>query len=161
MTEPEVLPAVDKDTDILLWERRLMAVELRKQGLSYPQIARDMGVTAREAYQLVSSALRDLRNQCRESVAELRDIETARLDAMLHRLLPLAGATADSEVPIFDAIDRVLKIMERKAKLHGLDAPQKKVVEGNLTMGHYSMEKPPESDEESRRFLQDALGPNF
>lgn len=61
MTEPEVLPAVDKDTDILLWERRLMAVELRKQGLSYPQIARDMGVTAREAYQLVSSALRDLR----------------------------------------------------------------------------------------------------
>lgn len=144
---------------IVAVERTLRIVEMRKLGHSFVEIAREMGdMTAKECYQAYSRALADLRRVTRESLAELRDLELMRLEAVAKSLLPLCGV--DGGAPIFDAVDRLVKIMDRKAKMLGLDAPQVKKIEGGLTMGHYPMDKPPETDDDARRLLQDALGAN-
>jgi hypothetical protein len=53
----------------------------------------------------------------REPAEEIRTIELARLDGLMVTLWPAArrGDLA--------AVDRILKVMERRAKLLGLDAP--------------------------------------
>lgn len=96
------------------------AVELRKAGASYAQIADALGLaSASSAYRNVMRAL--ARNQS-EEVEELRMIEGARLDRMQQSLWHNA---VRGDLP---TVDRVLRIMERRARLFGLDAPQKVAV---------------------------------
>lgn len=93
------------------------AVELRKAGLPYAQIADALGfASASSAYRTVMRAL--ARNQS-EQVEELRMIEGARLDRMQQAVWQRA-VQGD-----LHTIDRVLRIMDRRARLFGLDAPQK------------------------------------
>ena len=55
----------------------------------------------------------------------MRDLEAARLDAML---LPLWRRVQQGDER---AVDRALKIMERRARLLGLDAPSKSEQSGS------------------------------
>ncbi len=96
-------------------ERQARALALRKAGLGYADIARRLGYAGPSgAHKAIMTGLRAL---TREPAAELRDLELARLDDMLAGLWPNArkGNVA--------AVDRVLKIMQRRADLLGLDAP--------------------------------------
>lgn len=96
------------------------AVELRKAGVPYAQIAEHVGYASpSSAYRAVMRAL--AQNQS-EEVEELRMIEGARLDRMQQTVWHRA---MDGDLP---TIDRVLRIMERRARLFGLDAPQKVAV---------------------------------
>lgn len=98
-------------------ERQRKAVELRKAGLGYDAIAVECGYRDRSgAYRAVMAALRAL---VREPAEELRDLEVARLDDMLK------GLWVNARKGNVYAIDRVLKIMTRRAELLGLDAPKK------------------------------------
>src|SRR3990167_2042270 len=66
----------------------------------------------------------ELAQLCTEKAEEIRAIETARLDVMLHAI---AAKVRSGDLP---AIDRVLKIMDRRAALWGLDAPKHQVLTG-------------------------------
>ena len=77
--------------------------------------------------QRVSEVIREVRESLPETDAnELRRADLERLDAMLPNNIMLAVA-GDK-----DAVNSVLKIMERRAKLLGLDAPTKQEVQGGL-----------------------------
>lgn len=98
-------------------ERQRAALELRKAGKSYEAIARELGYGGpSSAHNAVKAALR---KTLQEPADDLRALEVARMDAMLDGLWPkvLAGNPRAVEVAI--------KVLERRARLLGLDAPQK------------------------------------
>lgn len=95
-------------------ERAAKALELRKQGYTFREIAATAGYrTLAAAYDAVQRAMRDI---TAEPAEQLRALETSRLDRMLARIWPKVEA---GELP---AIDRALKICERRCRLMGLDA---------------------------------------
>jgi hypothetical protein len=97
-------------------ERKRQALELRKAGLTYQEIADRLGYDGPSgAYATIRAALRAL---VKEPAEELRDLEVARLDALL------SGIWLEARKGNVSKIDRVLKIMERRATLLGLDAPK-------------------------------------
>ena len=103
--------------------RHLQALELRKAGATYQAIADQLGyANARGAHKAVASALK---LTLREPADEVRDLEVARLDAML---LPLWRRVQQGDER---AVDRALRIMERRARLLGLDAPSKSEQSGS------------------------------
>jgi len=73
-------------------------------------------VSAPRAYQLYKAALRQV---VRQPNAELVDLELARLDQLLVAMWPKAMQGSGW------AVERCLSIMERRARLLGLDAPTK------------------------------------
>lgn len=96
-------------------DRELQAVELRRQGFTYAAIAKAIGyadhTSARAAIQ------RAMQRALQEPAEELRQIEAARLDYMQEKI----WGQVDEGDP--RAVQSVLRIMERRAKLLGLDAP--------------------------------------
>lgn len=98
-------------------ERQAQAINLRKAGVGYAAIARQLGYAGPSgAYQAVMTALHAV---TREPARELVDLEVARLDDLL------AGLWADARKGNVAKVDRVLKIMQRRADLLGLDAPRR------------------------------------
>ena len=96
-----------------------MALRLRSKGMTYQKIADELGISKTAAYHRVQVALAAIPA---EAVDEYRRLETDRLD----NLLELAMRKVESEDKGFlFAIDRVLAIMDRRAKLLGLDSPVK------------------------------------
>jgi len=106
-------------------ERRLKALDLRKKGFSYTQIGTKLGCSRQTACRYVISELEVLADKCREEAARVRDLELQRLDELY-----LVAWKAIAEGSDLGAIDRCLRIMERRAKLLGLDAAQKVDVNG-------------------------------
>ena len=100
-------------------ERQAKALELRRMGKGYIEIASVLGIGKSQAHRLVQSGLSEARAQIDAEASELKAEELSRLDAMLSGLWPDARKGGQG------AVDRVLKIMERRAKLLGLDAPVK------------------------------------
>lgn len=105
-------------------QHQVEALELRRAGLGYTAIGARMGLGKSQAHRLVVAALDEARAQVSANADDLRAEEVSRLDAMLTGLWPAARKGAVS------AIDRVVKIMERRARLLGLDAPERKQLEG-------------------------------
>lgn len=105
-------------------EHQAKALELRRAGLGYEAIAAQIGLGKSQAHRLVVAGLADARAQIAASADELRSEELSRLDGMLLGLWPQARKGT------LPAVDRVLKIMERRARLLGLDAPERKRLEG-------------------------------
>jgi hypothetical protein len=96
-------------------DRQQAALELRRDGLGFAEIAARLGYGGPSgAYKAVMAGLH---KTLREPAAELRNLELTRLDDMLKA----TWGAAQRGVP--QAVDRVLKIMERRAKYLGLDAP--------------------------------------
>lgn len=130
-------------------ERRIQALELRKARYSYRRIAKALDVDVHTAYDDVQAELKRLRLESQEQAEELRTLEVEALDD-LHRSLwhraqgyRLEGEGRDAtRVPLDardqdSAVDRVVKISERRAKLLGLDAP----VEMHGTFRGYDLSK--------------------
>lgn len=106
-------------------ERAVKAVELRKNGLTFRSIAEQVGYNSPQA--AYDAVKRLLRETLREPADELRTLELERLDAMwqAHYLAAQAGDV--------QAIGACMKLMERRARLLGLDAPEKKDVTADIT----------------------------
>lgn len=96
-----------------------MALEMRKAGATYAHIAQVLNITETAARKAVLRALARLNEKVSESAEEVRRLELERLDALLAALWGKAQAGDGA------AIDRVLRIMERRARLLGLDAPER------------------------------------
>ena len=93
------------------------ALELRKAGASYQKIGDALGLTRQRAFQLVSEGLGELNATCAQGADDVRRLELERLDAILLSLYPQRGNPR--------VADTILRTMERRAKLLGLDAPVK------------------------------------
>lgn len=105
-----------------------IAFQLRLRGLSYREIGRQLGVTEQRVHQIIQKELKILTERLNSNVEELRTIEDERLNVMLRALMPKAVRGEEA------AIDRVLRIMDRRAKFYGLDTPVKQQIEldGNV-----------------------------
>jgi hypothetical protein len=106
-------------------ERRTQALDLRKQGKTFAEIGRELGCSEQRAHAIVTGELQRLNTRRSEQAAEVARLELERLDALLAGVWP---AAKEGEGP---AIDRVLAIMARRAKLQGLDAPDKRELSGS------------------------------
>ena len=95
-------------------------LELRSAGLSFREIARELKVAPATAYKAVARGLAAVNAGCREQAQELRALEALRLDQLQAALWERA---TDGDVR---AIDRILRIMERRARLLGLDEPERR-----------------------------------
>lgn len=96
-----------------LADRRRQACELRLAGVEWAQIAKQVGyASASGAFDAVQAAIRE---GVEESAAQVRQQELARLDAMLMGLWTKARR-GDAQ-----SVDRVLRIMDRRAHYLGLD----------------------------------------
>jgi orotate phosphoribosyltransferase-like protein len=93
--------------------RRVRAVELKTAGYTYAQVADELGYSSRgTAYNIVAKALRE---QTAEAVADLRDLENARLDALQVALWDAAMA-GDINAAVV-----IVKIVKARVHLNGLD----------------------------------------
>ena len=106
-------------TDAQTMAHELLALGLRQKGRSYRSIAEEMGVSHETARQCVKRAMDRLRPIVEERAEEVRELELSRLDIATNGLMPkvIEGDTY--------AIDKLVKVMDRRARLLGLDAPTK------------------------------------
>jgi DNA-binding Lrp family transcriptional regulator len=93
-------------------------LDLRKQGYNYREIAERLGISVSTAHKHVTKMLAALREKTVEIADDVLRMELDRLDTML------AGVWTAATAGDTNAIDRVLKIMERRSKYLGLDAPE-------------------------------------
>ena len=98
-------------------QQMIMALELRASSASYLQIGKALSVSKSRAWRIVGKALDQLVEHCRETAERVRQLELYRLDR--YRL------SLDSRKSDPRAVDTLIRISERVAKLHGLDAPQR------------------------------------
>ncbi len=99
------------------------ALELRRAGLDYNRIAQAVGYeTAAEAKRAIADALARLSPI--DDIALVRRMEVDRLDTLMASRWKAAVSGDDG------AMDRVLRILERRAKLLGLDSPSQSVLSG-------------------------------
>lgn len=128
-------------------ERDAQAARLRAQHWTYQQIADELGYPNRsEAYRAVQRALKAA---IREPGEELLALELERLDRLARAAEEVleahhvkvaggeivydeAGQPLEDTKPVLEAIDRLLKIQERRARLLGLDAPVKQQITGKV-----------------------------
>ena len=120
-------------------ERDAEACRLRRDGCTYDHIARELGYADRgEAHKAVQRALVAI---VQEAAEEVRAVELDRLDMLWRaglkvlrakhvtvqngKVVMLDGEPLSDDAPVLNAIDRLLRIMERRAKLLGLDAPKR------------------------------------
>lgn len=122
--------------DLLVAERRARAVELVKAGATYRDIAAHLKVSLRTAWKDVQRELERLAAETQHTTAIYRSLELQRLDRLQVALWnkALGGKREDGTViaPDVGAVHAILKIMERRARLLGLDAPQQVEVGGSM-----------------------------
>lgn len=120
-------------------EKRIKAHDLRLKGWTFDEIGRAIGTTRQRAHQIITEHLEKLAEQTAEKSEQIRAVEVAKLDR-LERILnakieaateidpddqPDPAEIAKRESIRNQAIDRLIKIQERRAKLLGLDGPIK------------------------------------
>jgi hypothetical protein len=133
--------------------RQAEALKLRVAGFTFREIGRKLGISNCMAHKDVQAALAEYREETAENVAVERGVQLQRLDAaakvainVLNGRLPnadelgedagpdeLAEALAEAEEIKLKAIDRIVKLEERRAKLLGLDAPTKTEVDAKVS----------------------------
>ena len=131
-------------------ERLAKAVEMRKAGATYSLIATQLGYADESgAFRAVHRALQALNEKIAEDLTEMKRLELERLDRLMVTLWPKAtqGHLA--------SVDRVLRIMERRAKLLGLDAPTKGEHKVSAT---FQATEEPMTLEEAQAYLDRVLG---
>lgn len=112
-TSPEVVEAK---------VRAAQALKLRMEGKTFEAIAEELGYAGKQgAYDAVRRSLAEI---TREPAEELIRLDLERLDAMwgVHYLNAQGGDV--------QALAACLKLMERRARLLGLDAPEKNALGG-------------------------------
>lgn len=99
------------------------AFELRLQNHSYREIGKELGVTHGAAHHMVKRVLAELAQSTTDRAIELREIQTRNLQQMIKNML--AKAIRGRAKSNMEAVDRVIKCMNRMAALWGLDEAKK------------------------------------
>lgn len=93
------------------------ALELRIAGLSYRQIGQQLGISYQTAFRDVNTTLAELDALTKRRAERLRDLELRRLDKMTVALQEKARSGDEKAIRV------LVLIMDRRAKLTGIDAP--------------------------------------
>ena len=101
------------------------ALELRRMGLGYEEIGQRLNLRKSQAHRLVTAALAETAAMIAAEADTLKAEELSRLDAMFQ------GLWTSARKGNLSAIDRALKIMERRARMLGLDAPTRQAFGGD------------------------------
>ncbi|MEV7895306.1 hypothetical protein [Streptomyces cyaneofuscatus] len=123
-------------------ERDARAAELRSKGWTYSRIAAELGFNHRaDAHNAVKRVLKETVREAGEDVRALELERLDRLEAAANEVLEREHVTVSNgrvvslnemplpdDGPVLAAIDRLLKIQERRARLLGLDAPTKQAI---------------------------------
>ncbi len=110
-------------TSMVKLDKTSQAMKLRREGNTYREIAREMKITLREAHKLVTTAYKEAAHKTQETLDQMVALHNDRLDWMLKNLVrEIEGGSAR-------AIEVAIKLLDRQAKLLGLDAPTKKEVQ--------------------------------
>lgn len=96
-----------------------LALVLRGQGKKYKEIGGQMGVTESRAHQMVKEAIDSISTEIRESAFDVLTLELTALNELAARAWKKLGP--DGFEP--EVVNTLLRIMERRAKYLGLDAP--------------------------------------
>ena len=108
----------------LLHEKSLNAIELRKVGMNYAQIADKLGYSSTTAaHQAVDRGIKDL--LIGAGAEDVINLELARLDEMTMMCFQIFRDVKANYDQKLRAMDRLLGVMDRRAKYLGLDAPEK------------------------------------
>ena len=100
-------------------ELRRKAMELRTLGLSYQQIADQIGCSKSAAHKAVMHSLNEVAEEIKKQGKQNIALDLQRLDWIIREAMKLA-LKGD-----LHAMDRILKAIDRRAKIFGYDAPQK------------------------------------
>lgn len=119
--------------------RQARAIELRQQGMTYDQIAAEVGYSCRGSAQ--KAVAKALDRVTREPAQNLLNLELERLDAM-HRGIWDRAIDGDLK-----AIDAMLRIMAHRAKLLRLDKVEAEPVD--------VIPPPPERDAQLQSLLRE------
>ena len=113
--------------------RRKRALELRIQGKSLAVIAEELGISVPAVSKLIRTAMEATAKEIAGNADELRALEVERIDRLLDSLWERATESHEAYNPIAEemetvcpelgAVDRVVRLMERRAKLLGIDKP--------------------------------------
>lgn len=105
-------------------ERRAKAVALRREGKTFPEIGKILGFSPQRAHKIISETLDHLNVLFVADAAELRQQQLDQI-AALKEALWKAGKRGE-----LGKVDRLVKLMDREAKLAGLDAPDRHELTG-------------------------------
>ncbi len=108
---------------ILALKHEAQALTLRIGGAPYRRIGDALGMSESGAAKAVYRALDRMRTEIRESADQYIQLQLERLDKML------MGVWSDAVKGRYGAIDRVLRIEERRSKLLGLDAATELIID--------------------------------
>jgi len=115
-----------KDEQAKILERRMQALDMRKLGFSYRKIADRLGIDHQTAWRDVNAALKHLISLGDDSADELRQLELERLDKIIEGMSNWVDAGA------YNQANTIIKAIDRRAKLLGLDKPSEIKVDIHL-----------------------------
>lgn len=107
---------LERTTEREVWRRKV-------QGQSTREIAEALQVPSTAVHNAVLRGLDDLAIDTARDTKRLRALEATRLDALQASVWGRAVGTDGNPLGQDAGIDRVLKVMDRRAKLLGLDTP--------------------------------------
>ena len=127
------------------------AASMRSKAMTYQAIGDHFGITRQADFQMVQRAIADIPKEGAEEVVRL---EVEKLDFIERKLyeimtkehvafgasgkvVTLDGVPIEDDSPVMKAIDGLLKVADRRAKLLGLNAPTKHEV---ITLDSVQME---------------------
>lgn len=106
-----------------LADRRAKAMQLRLQGMTYDQIALQVGVSAQQARRDIQALMREymLEHEA-TTIPEYRAVETQRLDDMVREAYKIVLGRGSAELRL-KAMDRVFRAIHLRSELLGLKVP--------------------------------------
>lgn len=112
-------------------ERKVKALQMRKQRWTYQRIANELGVSVKAAWDYVSESMTELKEILQAEASVVRELELESLDELEASIFRMATGYKDADKgdkkgkvhkPSLYHLDRVIKIKRRRAALLGLDA---------------------------------------
>lgn len=140
-----------KSEDQRLLERRQMVWDLRVAGATYRQIAEKLKVSHVTVHKDCMITMAERQAQMAELIDGYVAMENERLDALLLGLWP-AARKGDPE-----SVRAAVRVMERRAKLLGLDQPTKTEHTGAPIVVNQTMTLTGLTDEELERKMREAI----
>ena len=108
--------------DVNAANRAIMAIQLRAKKMTYEEIAGRCGYA--NASSCRKAILREMQRVVVDNVDELRREEAEGLDRLESKCWERLEAGGDYDKAMLFAVDRIVQIKERRAKLMGLDQTQ-------------------------------------
>lgn len=133
--------------EVIASDTCLESFQLRARGMTYREIGKALNISHQTAYLHVKAIIESNYERTRELGLKYVEVEIELLDRMLKSIETKA---ADGDVA---AQEMVLKIMARRSKYLGLDAPERKEISGEIGLKDLilgSLDTKPKADEEKK-----------